>query len=333
MKIKMLHYNDYLVHDGQKGMHWGIRKYRNYDGTLTPAGKIRYDYSEGGHVEKKKLTRAERKAAKAKEKEKKAKAKEREAKKTAEELKKKQEELAEEQKKAAKERTEMQKLSNEELKAAIERLNLERQYAQLVNPPAPKVETAPKVSKVERAKNFLGQLAGAGQSVASLYDSYQKIDKIRHPDKYEKQDPLKALKQLEEKERLKSSIDKAKYDTEARNRSRAKWASDDADAKSAATKAKSDAAKEDFFRKAASRPLSGLYSERRNSQQANRSTVNSWFDSSGLANKKLADISFDPWPTSSNTPAPVTRSNTPAPVTRSSNLYDMNEFAKRHWGF
>lgn len=232
----MLHYNDYLIHDGQKGMHWGIRKYRNYDGTLTPAGKIRYDYSEGGHVEKKKLTRAERKAAKAKEKEKKAKAKEQEAKKAAEELKKKQEELAEEQKKAAKERTEMQKLSNEELKAAIERLNLERQYAQLVNPPAPEVKTAPKVSKVERAKNFLGQLAGAGQSVASLYDSYQKIDKIRHPDKYEKQDPLKALKQLEEKERLKASIDKSKFEVETRAKTRAERA------EKAAQKAASEAA-------------------------------------------------------------------------------------------
>lgn len=332
MKIKMMHYNDYLIHDGQKGMHWGIRKYRNYDGTLTPAGKIRYDYSDGGSVVKKKQTRAERKAAKAKEKEKKAKAKEREAKKVAEELKKKQEEFAEEQKKAAKERIEVQKLSNEELKAAIERLNLERQYTQLVNPPVTKVETAPKVSKIERAKNFLGQLAGAGQSVASLYDSYQKIDKIRHPDKYEKQDPLKALKQQEEKERLKSSIDKSKYDTETRNRKRAEWASDDAQAKSASVKAKSDAVKEDFFRKATSRPLSGLYSERRNSRQSNRSTVNSWFNDSGLANKKLVDISFDPWPTSSNTPAP-TSYNTPAPITRSSNLYDMNEFAKKKWGF
>lgn len=328
MKIKMMHYNDYLIHDGQKGMHWGIRKYRNYDGTLTPAGKIRYDYSDGGSVIKKKPTRAERKAAKAKEKEKKAKAKEREAKKAAEELKKKQEEFAEEQKKAAKERIEDQKLSNDELKAAIERLNLERQYAQLVNPPAPKVEAAPKVPKIERAKNFLGQLAGAGQSVASLYESYQKIDKIRHPDKY---DSFKALRRQEELERLKSSIDKSKYDTEVRKRKRAEWASNDAKAQSTSVQAKSDAAKEDFFRKATSRPLSGLYSERRNSQQSNRSTVNSWFNDSGLANKKLVDISFDPWPTSSsNTSALV---STPAPVTRSSNLYDMNEFAKKKWGF
>lgn len=319
----MMHYNDYLIHDGQKGMHWGIRKYRNYDGTLTPAGKIRYDYSDGGSVTKKKPTRAERKAAKAKEKEKKAKAKEQEAKKAAEELKKKQEELAEEQKKAAKERTEMQKLSNEELKAAIERLNLERQYAQLVNPPAPKVETAPKVSKVERAKNFLGQLAGAGQSVASLYDSYQKIDKIRHPEKYEKQDPLKALKQQEEKERLKASIEKSKYTTAFNNRTMAGWAEADAQKAAAAKATKSAAAKDEFFRKATSRPLRGMYSERRNSQQADRSAVNSWFNDSGLANKKLVDVSFDGWSTPSSKTSNI----------GTSLMYYANELQKRSWGF
>lgn len=32
----------YLQHHGIKGMHWGVRKYENYDGTLTPAGRKRY---------------------------------------------------------------------------------------------------------------------------------------------------------------------------------------------------------------------------------------------------------------------------------------------------
>lgn len=34
--------NVYLVHHGIKGMHWGIRRYQNSDGTLTEAGKNRY---------------------------------------------------------------------------------------------------------------------------------------------------------------------------------------------------------------------------------------------------------------------------------------------------
>lgn len=32
-----------LAHHGIKGMKWGVRKYQNKDGSLTPAGKKRYD--------------------------------------------------------------------------------------------------------------------------------------------------------------------------------------------------------------------------------------------------------------------------------------------------
>lgn len=38
--------DNYLVHHGIKGMKWGIRRYQNEDGSLTPAGKKRYSRDE-----------------------------------------------------------------------------------------------------------------------------------------------------------------------------------------------------------------------------------------------------------------------------------------------
>lgn len=35
-------YTDSLTHHGIKGMHWGVRRYQNVDGSLTNAGKKKY---------------------------------------------------------------------------------------------------------------------------------------------------------------------------------------------------------------------------------------------------------------------------------------------------
>lgn len=41
-----------LQHFGIKGMHWGVRRFENKNGTLTPAGRKRYDTDEDGDYKK-----------------------------------------------------------------------------------------------------------------------------------------------------------------------------------------------------------------------------------------------------------------------------------------
>ena len=61
----MYEYN-YLMHWGIKGMKWGLRRYQNPDGTLTEAGKIRYErqQAQAADRERRKTEQYKAKAAK-----------------------------------------------------------------------------------------------------------------------------------------------------------------------------------------------------------------------------------------------------------------------------
>ena len=52
-----MEYKYELYHHGTKGMKWGVRRYQNKDGSLTPAGKKRYDRDVAENNAKKKDNR------------------------------------------------------------------------------------------------------------------------------------------------------------------------------------------------------------------------------------------------------------------------------------
>ena len=52
----MINYEEeYLAQHGTKGQRWGERRFQNYDGSLTAAGKLRYSVGNGGRSISKKV--------------------------------------------------------------------------------------------------------------------------------------------------------------------------------------------------------------------------------------------------------------------------------------
>lgn len=118
--------NGELYHWGTKGMKWGIRRYQNKDGSLTPAGKKRYA------AENEKL-KAREKAIKAQEKAvaRQAKLDTKKAELDAREAALKSGKTAPKSKDSAPKAKSVKDMSDEELNKAVNRARLESEYIRL----------------------------------------------------------------------------------------------------------------------------------------------------------------------------------------------------------
>lgn len=145
---------DILLHSGIKGMHWGIRKYRNYDGSLTPAGKIRYGVNAEGRGASAHTTVNERKAIR-------------------QVSRQGPKDIGENRDPEVRDRTETIRLSNQELAARIERMKLEREYNSLINPTPAKKKSI--LARLGDASKDLKGIIDLGTSVSKLYKSITDI--------------------------------------------------------------------------------------------------------------------------------------------------------------
>ena len=160
--------NAELFHTGVKGMKWGVRRYQNKDGSLTPLGKKRYAKELAKlEAEKKRIHQQELTAKKLKKLD--------DMRKDLDERKKalKPDDAPEpaKQQKAppAPQKRKLSELSNEEIQAKIDRMNLENRYRELANTP---ITNVPK-KEVSKGQRFvMDVLEKSGKNIATQASAY-----------------------------------------------------------------------------------------------------------------------------------------------------------------
>lgn len=194
---------NYIQHWGIPLQKWGIRRFRNYDGTLTEEGKLRY-------------------AAKQKRKEEKA------ARKKA----------AAEEKTRYGGRKKLSKMTNDELNSYINRLQLEKKYLELVTELHPPKKSAVKQFLSKISSKTLSKVVGQGsdlmfkalsQKIENSAGNGKKDTKSAYIRSLEEQAEAIKLQgkirdaRLEEKEKRKAEREKREAERQARREANGDW--------------------------------------------------------------------------------------------------------------
>ena len=179
-----------LAHHGILGMKWGVRRYQNKDGTLTPAGKKRYNRDvqrTSTQIGRTMATRKRQLAADKSDLEKLNSGKhlsvgltkkrqdaydKRDKAALERRIKDNEQKLANKAKKAAaKKKPSVKEMSDDELRKVVNRLQMERQYSQLSK------------SSVSKGKEYAQKVLKAGTTVAAVTSTaltiYNNAEKIK----------------------------------------------------------------------------------------------------------------------------------------------------------
>ena len=188
--------NNELQHWGIRGMKWGIRRYQNKDGTLTNAGKKRYNKEMEKLKEEERVLKNKQKTQAKLDK---LEAKRKELDDLKNPKKKTSTDADDENVTTSKKKGQ---LTKEELQEKVERLTLEARVKELelkLNPPPP---------EAKKGESFLSKmgskLAESGLDLGKQYLSKQ-IEKY-----FKGEDPLADLKKEAEKARLNKDIETAR---------------------------------------------------------------------------------------------------------------------------